>query len=578
MRFWSSFRFPHTIIFFGFSIFLSPGSLFAKTIIVPSDFSSIQDAIDQAVSGDIIQVMARAENYEENIVLKDGITLEGLETARTIIDGTGSDVVITAGRDTTIRNLTITGGLTGIAASNISDTTISNNIIVGNTTGIDCPNSTDVLIHQNTIDDSEANGISCVSSQTVSITNNLITNNETGVSLSNITSLTVSNNGFHGNAENGEEGTSPVKAGDPLFVNALENDYYLKSGSPSPYRGSDLADPEDDLGVYGGSEADLTPFQIIGVSTSSGTDSINVSWRPNQAYNIAGYRIYFNKSKGVHVTPEETDTTVCDSNSCLFTITGLDNTVTEPAAPILQPAITGDQKLFLNWVPPTDQENIATYKVFWGTASGAYNDPASPKEVGNITSHTLLGLTNNITYFIAMKAVAQPRFFISVTAIDGASPPNESRFFEDQEVILTAAPAIESPFSNEVSEFPEAVIGFPNLPDEGGCFIATVAYGSALQPHVQILRAFRDQYLLPNALGRRFVSFYYHYGPSWAHFIGQHEFLKSLVRLLLLPFVALSYFFLTTTIVQKTGFLLALSIFFIFIMRRRARMLRGSVS
>ncbi len=554
-----------------------PNILSARTITVPTDASSIQGAIDQAVSGDTVQVMPKAEVYEETLILKEGVILEGLETARTIIDGNGADAVITASNNTTIRNLTITGGITGISVSNISSVTLSNNIIIENSTGIDCLNAS-LVITQNTIDNNDVNGIFCISNQAVSISNNLISNNGTGINLGNIASVTVSNNGFYGNSENGAEGSAPVKSGDPLFVNPLGNDYHFKNASPTPYRGSDSADPEDDLGAYGGTEADATPFQILGLSTSvSGTDSIDLIFSANQAYNVAGYRIYFNKNKGVHENPDVVDTTICVNDLCRFTITGLDTTLSQPQAPTLQPAITGDQKLFLDWIPPTDQSNISTYNVYWGTTSGDYTAPNSPIDVGNITSYSLLDLVNDTTYFVALSASAQPRFYISVTAIDGASPVNESGFFEDKEVIFTAVPALESLLSNEVQEFPEGVVGFPNLPDEGGCFIATVAYGSHLQAHVKILRAFRDHYLLTNSLGRRFVSFYYHYGPSWAHFIRQDEGLKSLVRLLLLPLVGLSYFMLTTTIIQKVGFLLVLFLFLVLFLKHRRSRQRGLV-
>ena len=69
------------------------------------------------------------------------------------------------------------------------------------------------------------------------------------------------------------------------------------------------------------------------------------------------------------------------------------------------------------------------------------------------------------------------------------------------------------------------------------CFIATAAYGSYLHPQVQLLRNFRDEYLLTNAPGRAFVAFYYRHSPPLADFIARHAVLRGVTRLVLTPVV-----------------------------------------
>jgi len=76
--------------------------------------------------------------------------------------------------------------------------------------------------------------------------------------------------------------------------------------------------------------------------------------------------------------------------------------------------------------------------------------------------------------------------------------------------------------------------------DGGGnprCFIATAAYGSALDPHVEALRTFRDRVLLKNAPGKALVAMYYAYSPPAADFIREHESVRAVVRWTLTPIV-----------------------------------------
>ncbi len=105
------------------------------------------------------------------------------------------------------------------------------------------------------------------------------------------------------------------------------------------------------------------------------------------------------------------------------------------------------------------------------------------------------------------------------------------------------------------------------------CFIATAAYGSPFEKHVEILRAFRDVYLLPSKLGRLFVETYYSFSPNVASLITDSETLKALVRVALLPAVGLSYLLLQLGVL---GLFLILGVLLIgtmaLVRRRRSRM------
>ena len=94
---------------------------------------------------------------------------------------------------------------------------------------------------------------------------------------------------------------------------------------------------------------------------------------------------------------------------------------------------------------------------------------------------------------------------------------------------------------------------FTTLSSGGGCFIATAAYGTPMAGDVQVLRDFRDEYMLSNAAGRACVELYYRFSPPIADFITGHPGLKPVVRAGLAPVVAVSSVIINTTSTEKMG-------------------------
>lgn len=92
------------------------------------------------------------------------------------------------------------------------------------------------------------------------------------------------------------------------------------------------------------------------------------------------------------------------------------------------------------------------------------------------------------------------------------------------------------------------------------CFIATAAYGSPYERHVELLREFRDRYLMTNGPGRRFVSLYYRISPTAANLIVKHSYLKPAVRAALLPVVGVATLLVYTTPLQKIALTLSIII------------------
>ena len=207
---------------------------YSATLLVPSEYSTIQSAIDASSSGDT--VLVSAGTYFENINFNGkNIAVIGEDRENTIIDGGQNGSVVTfdsiEGTASALSNFTITGGNAydggGIYCSS-SAPTIKDNIITGN------------------VSDTYGGGISCNYSSPI-IMNNTITSNSAiyggGISFDRYTSSVIKGNNIHGNSA--EEGggigcftfSSPTITNNTIAGNSASTNgggiycYYISSPS-----------------------------------------------------------------------------------------------------------------------------------------------------------------------------------------------------------------------------------------------------------------------------------------------------------------------------------------------------------
>ncbi len=143
-----------------------------------------------------------------------------------------------------------------------------------------------------------------------------------------------------------------------------------------------------------------------------------------------------------------------------------------------------------------------------------------------------------ITHLIMHGTIAQP----------GYDAPPHKRQADKIMVTDTWQDVVDGGYMNE----PESQIRSSG--DQGGgggsgCFIATAAYGTPMEPQVKILSEFRDRVLLDNPAGTALVSLYRKYSPSIADFISRHETARTLVRWGLGPVVGVCWLVLKTNTV-----------------------------
>jgi len=126
----------------------------------PNNYTSIQDAIDDAEDGDTVFVYDDSSPYYENVVVDKSIDLIGECKNNTVISGSGDEFAVCfSAKKINIKNFTITSAHYGIKITlNSGDIIIENCNISNNFYGIEVCNSSNILI-KNCITFDNTNGI-----------------------------------------------------------------------------------------------------------------------------------------------------------------------------------------------------------------------------------------------------------------------------------------------------------------------------------------------------------------------------------------------------------------------------------
>lgn len=301
-KYWVDFRWDSSLYVFvpvnaGAEVLQVPG------LQVPGQYSTIQAAIIASHAGDVIQVAAGT--FNENLTMKDGITIQGSGAGVTVIHGNGTNAVIHDGYGTytagfTISGVTIENGTKGVeiyqsiatlsdciirnnagpgvqnfsAVANISNCRISNNadkgiysyqstltvsnsIINSNSDDGISISSCHAIINYTTISGNGGDGIYS-SSSIGAVKNSIIAHNAADGIQEPKHTLNITNLNFFRNDCNwsfdytcwiGTAYYAPIHSilTDPQFVSVSSADFHLKAGSPA----LTASDSGSQLGAYG---------------------------------------------------------------------------------------------------------------------------------------------------------------------------------------------------------------------------------------------------------------------------------------------------------------------------------------
>ena len=187
-----------------------------------------------------------------------------------------------------------------------------------------------------------------------------------------------------------------------------------------------------------------------------------------------------------------------------------------------------------NWYGITDSGNIWTDHEVWGWYDGAYK--------------SMINLVPIYGFFLRNKTADTVKIKIYRPAVPPPGGPDYSAPAPGEDYDSASyAPAYTGGSDGGPPPPPGGLVSADlSSAGGGGCFIATAAFGTPMAKEVVILKEFRDEYMLPNRLGKTLVKAYYKTSPPLAEFIRNKPGLRAMVRVSLKPIISFSRWLVTS--------------------------------